>query len=642
MASRLRRSASFIVEVLNPLWMTSLALYVSVGYLLTLLAPVTIEHWILLFWISFAPSALSLARRFRREHMREAVPSFRWLLPIVPICLLLLPGLILKFSAPNHILGFHGDIQGAYINQLRLGATPVENIYVPGYPANYYWLFHAIIAPWAEMASFNGLVALAVFNTLAVFSALIWLGRALVCLGLAQSGTLYLGFAVALVYFSVNIAGSLQLARQLPLTPASELDVMQALRLMSLPGTDPRLHSVWGKVLGTTSVALGLTCFCAAFYGCLRVVRGDGDRHCLVLISASGIVALAVQQAMALGIVLLIAGIALLLALSWFKSRWRDEKTERRRLPWHGREMSTRWLCGWFLTSAALSLPLLHYLAQVSAYSSLTPRLRLPGAEDIGMPLVAVIVLLPFLALRMALGPNSGAREGERAYTLLCAGLLFATAMLLEFGDGNQYKLVYPFAILLAVVALDSLQALAQSRVRVWRRTGRLLTAALFVLLAVKLSYVNAVLFQTRDRQFYFDGQHLSFSDQLHGRAPALYWIREQSPVNAVLIMPWWLPRFDHIVTERLPYVKRSQGGHGEAVPVYPERVDRQNALLRENTSLDEYGVILRHIMDELPGRPLYALTRDKWTSQATFEARGAMEVLDGGDGFNVYWLNPD
>ena len=45
-------AAVLIIDVLNPLFMISLGLFVSIGYILTLLMPVTIDIWQAVFWVS--------------------------------------------------------------------------------------------------------------------------------------------------------------------------------------------------------------------------------------------------------------------------------------------------------------------------------------------------------------------------------------------------------------------------------------------------------------------------------------------------------------------------------------------------------------------------------------------------------------
>ena len=535
-----------------------------------------------------------------------------------------------KFSDATYLLGFFDDIQGAYINQLMLGATPAENIFLPGYPANYYWLFHAHIAALSAIAKLNPLLVLAAFNVVAVFSALLWLGRVLTELGLARQGTLFLGFAVLLVYFSVNLSGILSaLAHLLDGAQLSAIGEIDAMRLLNLPGADPRLHGVWGKVIGGSgSMAIGMTCFCAALYACLRIVKGDSDRKALVLLSASGIAALAVQQVIAFCIVILGAG-ALLLAAK-----------DRSWLPWQSGGLSRRWLCGWLIISLALSLPLLHYIQAAAAYSPHSISLRFPPWSAVAATLAAIVLLLPFVALELRYALRAGGRT--RLYLLVCAALLSIAGFTI-FLEGNEYKFVYALAIVMTLGALFALRQLGASANRGWRIISAILFATLAALACSNTAWVNMVLATNQKHNFYLDGKHLSLADFNSPRAAAYYWIRRNTPGDAIVVMPSNAVMFDPLIMERMPYVKLSQAHLGDSIPAHDRRLRLVERFYDPTTSVADYNLMLSHMQAELPGRALYAVVTDKQLSQQIMAERGAELVMPHGrGGFNVYWLNPD
>ena len=106
-----RLIASLIVDILNPLFLISLALFSGVGYILTLLMPVAIGHWQTLFWLTLLAPFVFLARnarvKWKRNEYRD--PTWRVLLPIVPL-LVVTPAVWAEFTSPTLQVMHHGDI----------------------------------------------------------------------------------------------------------------------------------------------------------------------------------------------------------------------------------------------------------------------------------------------------------------------------------------------------------------------------------------------------------------------------------------------------------------------------------------------------------------------------------------------------
>ena len=204
----------FLVDVLNPMLVVALALFVSVGYILTLLMSVTIAHWQTLFWLSLCVPLTGLIGRakivWRGGGYSRSRFSWRVLLPFVPL-LIFAPMFTAELAAPYLQILHHGDIHLGYIHQLLYGATPIDNIFVPGYPANFYWLYHAILAAVVGVTGLAPPLVASIVTILVILSSLFWLARILVVLELATSRSFLLGLLVVLVYSAVNITGVLTL-----------------------------------------------------------------------------------------------------------------------------------------------------------------------------------------------------------------------------------------------------------------------------------------------------------------------------------------------------------------------------------------------------------------------------------------------
>ena len=314
-----RLLTALVVDILNPLFVIALALYVSVGYLLSLLMPMRVEHWLMLLIFAVCASLVAmLANAFpvsgKGSQRRDRV-TWRVLAPMLPL-FIFVPVFQAEFAKPVLQILNHGDLHVGYVHELLHRSTPVHNIYVPGYPANYYWLYHAILAALVKLTSLAPPLVASLLTLLAILSSLLWLGKSLSLLKLAKPRTVSLGALVILVYCALNIAGVFNLLGPL----AEGAEIPNTLRHMNFAGADRRLHSVLGKVMNFTTMSLAIMCFSATLYACLRIVHGHIQRSSLVLISASAILAIALQPIVALYIAgTLLGGLALTGFIAWSK-----------------------------------------------------------------------------------------------------------------------------------------------------------------------------------------------------------------------------------------------------------------------------------------------------------------------------------
>ncbi len=310
----MRLATILLVEVLNPLFVISIALYAGMGYILTLLVPVDISHWQMLFWVTLLlPLGMLLSRAIHKWKQGQTPnPTSAWkrVLPLLPL-LIFIPVFGAELTYPNLQLPGHGDLHADYVFQLLYGSTPIDNAFVPGYPANYYWLYHAYLAALVSITNLSAPTVGSIVNLIAILSSLLWIGQALIDLGVANARTVKLGLLAVLVYCSVNMTGAITLIGQI----INDANVLRTLRFMLLEGADRRLHSALAKALNFGSMALAIMFFSVAFYACIRIVQRKPNLFTLVLISTSGISGLAMQQMAALYIVVVLLGGVVLTAL---------------------------------------------------------------------------------------------------------------------------------------------------------------------------------------------------------------------------------------------------------------------------------------------------------------------------------------
>ena len=639
--------AVLITDVLNPLFMISLALFASVGYVLTLLMPVAIEIWQAVFWVcTLLPLMGLLARVYGKwkqgAYIKSGV-SWQMALPFIPL-LVLAPILYLEFSLPGLQIWAHGDIRLGYIHQLLYGSTPVENIFAAGHPANYYWLYHAYMAAVAKITSLHPLQAEEIVNIAAIFSGLLWIARTLIALKLAKPRTVYLGVAVILVYFAVNITGILSLTAYLAdgnAMPKSGSSA--AIRVLLLEGADRRLHNVLTKVFNASSMTLGIAAFSAVFYTCVKALKGKIDLLALILVSACVIAMLALRADITLHIAALLGGLALTGVICLVG---KANKVGRMRAFWHQAscEVSpSAWLL-WLIISLVLSIPLLKYILDISAG---IPGLKfdLFNAANLRMIAVAVLLLAPLFALQCVFAAQK--RDAAQYFVQIGFLILAALTSSLLLPDNNQYKGVYLLAILVAVSALFALQRFQQSGRIAWRRAGRTLVTAWFILVFLQIMYASYFAWGKAARGSYrdtkYDGAHLNYEGDLDdNRAAAYYWIRGNTPADSIIVLPLEASHWSNQLHERLFYVKAPLYLYTEAIEDYDERVHDLDLFYSEETAADEYQKLLERMIDSLPGRPLYAVVKDKEVGPDVMRRRGARLVYeDENDGANVYWLNP-
>ena len=637
--------AALLCDVLNPLLVMSMALYVSLGYILILLMPVTIEIWTALFWLTLLLPLAALSLRAYRKWQAGATVSepFSWrvLLPCIPL-LIFIPGIFAVLSSPTLQVSNHGDIHLGYIYQLLYGAAPVDDVFVPGHPANYYWLYHAWLAAIIRISSLPPPFVAAVADAIAIFSALLWLMQTLVILKIGRPRTIYLGLLAVLVYCAVNITGILSLLAHL-VNGTFEADT---LRIMLFDGADRRLHSVLGKVLNFTSMTLGITLFSAALYACVRMVKDKANLFSLVLISACGLSALAVREIAALYIaVVLLGGLAVTAVSIWMR---RPSKGEQILIFWHDLKsrVSPMILSLWFAGSLVLALALVKYsLGGVVGLQDSRP-LSLPDSANVEMIVAAVLLLLPLFALQCAFVWRQ--KDAGQHFIQIAGLLALLLTSMLTLPDGNQYKGVYFLAMLMAISALFALQTMQNSRQDRWQWLGWIMTGILLALVFSKVLYANYhYIRQAGYSVFQYDGIHIAAANESDSRLSAYYWIRKHTPLDAIVAVPLkmkqagWKDRYVNIFHERLLYVKLEDAFAN--IPAYDERTHDLELLYSGETGAADYAQLLERMTSSLPGRPIYAVVKDEEVSAEVMAQRGAKPVYEHeGDGANVYWLNPE
>lgn len=633
-----------VLDVLNPLFAISFALFVSVGYIVSLLMPVTIGLWqALLIPCTLIPFVWLLAGAVKRSKQNQSnVYRFSWrvFLPLVIPILVLAPGLYAIASSPTVQVLSNPDLHYGYIHQALHRSTPFENIFVAGYPANYYWLFHAYVAAWTQWTIGPPSYIGSIVNVLAVFSSFLWIGQTLVLLKLGKPRTWTLGLLVVFVFGCLNATGILSLLAH----SSNSAYPAHDLRILLLEGAHKHLHSVMSKLANINSTDLGISLFAACLYSCLNILKGEIELRYLVLISACGTLGLAVSQFATVYIV-----VSLLGGLAWWLTAYLLRAPEKRRLLsafWSHltKKISAKSIVLFLVISLILSIPLLKYNYDMSYNTRHLGGFELFNQRNMGMLWGAFALLLPLYSLQWLFVLRSGDRAAWFVQVSIALGLLLGAGLTVT--QATQHKGVYSLAIAMGISVLLALQSLSANKHSPLRLAGTVIALALFALVLLRIGYVNVALlnrWQTVDyRGFAYDDNHIIHTVDKHGRFPAYYWIRDNSSADALVITPLDSFIFASVLPERQFYVKKAQYTYATGIQDYDRRVRQLNRFYRNDTSPQDYYYMSRNIARHFPDRPIYAVVKDSEVSPEVMAGRASELVFEhAGDGANVYRLYP-
>ena len=131
--------------------MITLILFGVSGYLSSLLLyRPSINVWKLLLILSMVVAFFSIRYLNPNSELKERFSLKNFIQGLIPF-LVLIPGIVLLFTSVRIQLSSHGPFHMGYIFQVIHGLSPPENAVLPGYPANVYWLYHALIAVLSDI-----------------------------------------------------------------------------------------------------------------------------------------------------------------------------------------------------------------------------------------------------------------------------------------------------------------------------------------------------------------------------------------------------------------------------------------------------------------------------------------------------------
>ncbi len=261
----------FFYNVANPFIAIFLAVFIGVGFGLSLFTSVSIELWSLTFaacflictaFFAIKKPNFSLEIDLEVSHFRR---MDRWL-GYAPY-LIFVPALVVVFSDTHFQMVFDGDIHTSYINEILVGTTPPENPFLPGYPPNYYWLYHALIATFANVTNLAPPLISSLLNVMALICIFAWTKQIIRALGYGDKHPLLVNLMVIFVVFGLNIFGIIHAADDI-LSGGVGTNISRDMILMG----DSRLRSLWFKFLAFNSFPLTLVYYLMGIFASIQFI----------------------------------------------------------------------------------------------------------------------------------------------------------------------------------------------------------------------------------------------------------------------------------------------------------------------------------------------------------------------------------
>ncbi len=556
-------------------YLTAIAFFIFpvAGYALLRLAALPIDALSVLLIGSFLVSGLLLAGYTRTQNVIQAAPpqSHRQRLLAALPYLTFLPIIIAVFFSTGLQVSNHGDIHAGYVIQIQRGVGIPENPFVFGdqQPANYYWLYHMLIATFAHLLYIPAPTAAAIINFIALFSVLFWIRKALDILEIRYP-PLVMGFAVIATAFSVNL---FKLFHDW-VRPFFRGEVQGVLSIYApLLFSDNRLTTNFVKFSNYTSFPLGMMYFTVALYATLALTRGRSQFTVVnILLLTAGIGAGFAYQ-LGVGVFTVVTLLPALVLVYLFQ---------------HGTRLKARlqedftWALAQFKLAEIILLPVFalvaaglmaHYLSSV-----LNPNAS-PGSISFNNPTNAVMLisamypLLPFFILGII------AALRRRNYALIFLGLAVAAGYCLTYfmvirGD-NQYKFVLLTTPIVAVVTVWFLSTLTSSTLKYQRYLGWFFLSSMSLLVLLNIGQVSYTRFNRAFNSqpgMIFNGPYLE-SANFHNQ-DVLNWLRENTPSDTIVVLQLDMTRYMALLSNRTPYVVEKQFSFVEGLSAYEARVN--------------------------------------------------------------------
>ncbi len=522
------------------------------GYSLSLLFHnFNLELWNIVFIGIFILSFLVIVLR-NKEYLKlsyrdKNVSAKSLFLKYLPY-LVFLPPIILILHSTGIQMSLHGGFHIGYVNQLLRSVIPPENVVLPGYEANIYWLYHALLATIVKIFNIAAPLASTILNIFALIGSLYWINRILDQLDLKYKNTFIISCYAIFILLGLNLFSPIHLLMHYfekgNIFPDNFLSSIN--RWSTVLMGDIRLSNLLRKFLNFSGFPIGVMYYIAALYYAISILKEKLTLNKILLLMVSVAGTLVFHATTGLFTITTVL-FALIITILFFKISDLKESFQ------------TLKAFEWFVLIATFLflLPIFYYLYLGSKAMPTSPVIT----TDFIYSLRSIVSSAYPLAILALLGFYfSKTRINELLLFLVIVIFLgYSLSLLVDMPDNNQYKymLLSPIPLcILIVILLDNSCFYSSARMKVaWKVLFTIVTIFLFLkVMIIGINYRSSRLFS--NQSYYYNNKHISLKSGTPYK-DAYEWIRENTPEQTIVILPLEPkdPGKIFSITDRLPYV---------------------------------------------------------------------------------------
>jgi len=622
--------------------MVSLVIFGVSGYALSqyFINP-SVQIWSFILIISFITALIYTLYSNKDYDLKGAFSLRNFVLGLIPY-LVLVPGFTVLSLSTRVQLSRHGAFHMGYVFQILHGFSPPENVVLPGFPANTYWLYNALLAVLVNMFNASAPFMSAVLNISALICSFYWIRKSISLLGLNNKSTFITSCYTILLLFGLNLFGSLNTVLHYVISGSlgngggslSNFIDSSTLKSMVLGG-DPRLINLINKYLNFNGMPLGVLYFCFAIYLSLLILKKGLTTKKILLLATAISGALMFHTTSGL-FVLLIIPLSLLISLLYTRRQVLIEFTSNTN--------AIEWLV-LLIVCFILFIPVLHYV-----YSAAR---AIPAETHIGRHIRYNLISIPLTVYPIIPLSIFAVYQKYRQKTDIITffGIVSAAGyiltILIDLPGRNQYKYVFLSTIafcFLSIIGLDYMYCCLRGG---YRKAGRFLLYIIIIILGSNILLVGFLYHKLplyKDKTYYVEDRHVFLRNGTKNKG--IYeWIRENANLDTVVIMPYPTkntgnPKSNkngniYIIGERLPYTV-SGSIYAIGIPEHKKRKKNIDLFYSDSTPIEKRVEILGEFEKYSKKRPSILLI-PKVNLESISPYLDKLELIYSGQDANLY-----
>ena len=519
-----------------------------------------IEIWVMIFIGAIVGGLFSILYFKPCTYVQHEFSIKNLVLGLIPY-LVLLPGIIALLYSVRVQISNHGPFHTAYILQIINGSVPPENVVLPGFPANVYWLYHALLAVFVYVFASPPPFVSAAVNMLALIVSIYWINKAIGVTNLSNKSSFIRSSYTLLILFGTNLFGVIHIVFRYMIfeNPGesnysiSEFINWITYNSMLLAGED-RLVNLAKKFFNFNGNPLGIIYLSFALYISIRVVKGELSTKNIILFVLASAGALIYHTTTGVYILLVIPvsilGVLLFCNKNSITRYFRSTKLQ---------ELVV--LCA---ISLVLLIPSITYVYQISTALPVKTQIGATVSYNLLSIFSAAYPLIPISLVAIIVAFRKNREIILLLTTVSVLGYLYS--IIFSLPDYNQYKFIFSSTIALGFLCAIGLDYIYYNLKGKLKLPGKLLFIAVFIILGLNIlltgfGYIKSDRYGSN--LYYYNNKRIELREGAKFKEE-FDWIRENAPTDIIVIMPFPTKNTGrdevingnvYIIAERLPYV---------------------------------------------------------------------------------------